>query len=61
MANDTKETAAVAVGIVDRLNRFTPIRKAEILALAQALVGLELQREARAAAAPPPLRVVTDE
>jgi hypothetical protein len=57
--SDHKETAAAAVGIVDRLERqgFSPKRKAEILSLVSNMINIELLRESAATASvpqPPP-------
>jgi hypothetical protein len=53
--SDHRETAARAVGIVDRLGQqgFSARRKVEILAIAQQLVAVELIREQAEANKPP--------
>jgi len=49
---DLKEITARALGIVDRLREYSPIEKAEILAVVQTIINIDLQRVTRAAAAP---------
>ena len=46
---DLKEIAARALGIVERLREYSPTEKAEVLAIAQIIINIELARANRAA------------
>jgi hypothetical protein len=55
---DLKEITARAWGIVERLGPFSAIEKAEIVAIVQTIVNVELQRTLRPQ---PPAPQVADE